>query len=43
VRRHVGAARAALGEAAFAAAWAEGRAMTWEQGIRYALEKAPDR
>jgi hypothetical protein len=26
-----------LGEAAFAAAWAEGRAMTLEQAIEYAL------
>jgi tetratricopeptide (TPR) repeat protein len=30
--------RAALGESAFAAAWAEGRAMTLEQAIEYALE-----
>jgi hypothetical protein len=30
--------RAALGEEAFAAAWAAGRAMTLEQAIAYALE-----
>jgi predicted ATPase/DNA-binding CsgD family transcriptional regulator len=33
----VKAARVALGDAAFAAAWAEGRAMTLEQAIEYAL------
>jgi predicted ATPase/DNA-binding SARP family transcriptional activator len=32
------AVRAALGEEAFAAAWAEGRAMTLEQTVKYALE-----
>jgi predicted ATPase/DNA-binding SARP family transcriptional activator len=37
--RSVAAARAALGEEAFAAAWAEGRAMTLEAAIRYALEE----
>jgi len=31
--------RAALGEAAFAAAWAEGRAMSLEQALEYALEE----
>jgi predicted ATPase/DNA-binding SARP family transcriptional activator len=31
------AGRAALGEAAFAAAWAEGRAMALEQAVEYAL------
>ena len=31
--------RAALGEAAFAAAWAEGRAMTLEQAVAYALDE----
>jgi predicted ATPase/transcriptional regulator with XRE-family HTH domain len=36
--RSVSAARAALGEESFAAAWAEGRAMTMEQAIAYALE-----
>ena len=35
--RDVAAVRAALGEAAFAAAWAEGRAMTMEQAIAEAL------
>jgi predicted ATPase/class 3 adenylate cyclase len=38
---HVAAARAALGDEAFAVAWAEGRAMTLEAAIEYALE-APD-
>jgi tetratricopeptide (TPR) repeat protein len=36
---HLAAARAALGEAAFAAAWAEGRAMTLDQAIRDALKE----
>src|SRR5205814_5780325 len=31
------AARAALGEAAFAAAWTEGRALGLEEAVRYAL------
>ena len=31
------AARAALGQPAFDGAWAEGRAMTLEQAIEYAL------
>jgi hypothetical protein len=35
--RDLGAARAALGEEAFAAAWAQGGAMTLEQAIAYAL------
>ena len=35
--RSVTAVRAALGDVAFAAAWAEGRAMTLEQAIEYAL------
>jgi non-specific serine/threonine protein kinase len=35
--RTVAEGRAALGEAAFAAAWAEGRAMSLEQAIEYAL------
>jgi tetratricopeptide (TPR) repeat protein len=39
--RAAAACRAALGEEAFAAAWAEGRAMTLEQAIAYALEEAP--
>jgi hypothetical protein len=37
----VAATRAHL-DANFAAAWAEGRAMTLEQAIAYALEKTPD-
>ena len=32
------AARALLGEEAFAAAWAAGKAMTTDQAIAYALE-----
>jgi predicted ATPase/DNA-binding CsgD family transcriptional regulator len=35
----IGAARATLGEAAFAAAWADGRAMTPEEAVAYALEE----
>jgi hypothetical protein len=35
----IAAARAQLGEAAFTAVWAEGRAMTTEQAIQYALEE----
>jgi hypothetical protein len=34
---YAASARAQLGEEAFAAAWAEGRAMTMEQAIAYAL------
>jgi predicted ATPase/class 3 adenylate cyclase/Tfp pilus assembly protein PilF len=36
--RSVAAVRTALGEEAFAAAWAEGRAMSLEEAIKYALE-----
>jgi predicted ATPase/DNA-binding SARP family transcriptional activator len=36
--RSVAEGRAALGEAAFAAAWAEGRAMPLEQAVAYALD-----
>ena len=35
---NVAAARAQLGEATFDLAWAEGRALTMEQAIEYALE-----
>jgi tetratricopeptide (TPR) repeat protein len=35
----VAAARAGLDEASFAAAWAQGRAMTLEQAVTYALEE----
>src|SRR5262249_34469148 len=38
--RTVAESRAALGEAGFAAAWAEGRAMSLEQAIEYALGSA---
>jgi predicted ATPase/class 3 adenylate cyclase len=39
--RQVGAARTALGEKAFDAAWQEGRVMALEQAIELALEDAP--
>ena len=39
--RGVIAARAGLDEAAFSAAWSEGRAMTPEQAVEYALEPSP--
>jgi len=37
----VAAVRGLLGEQAFSTAWAEGRAMTLEQAVAYALEDAP--
>jgi predicted ATPase/class 3 adenylate cyclase/Tfp pilus assembly protein PilF len=40
--RTVAAARAQLDEAAWQAAWAEGRAMTMEQAITYSLEDTDD-
>jgi tetratricopeptide (TPR) repeat protein len=40
--RRLVSTRSALGEAAFTAAWAEGRAMTLEQAIEYALNVASD-
>jgi predicted ATPase/DNA-binding SARP family transcriptional activator len=40
--RSVAAARTALGEEAFAAAWAEGRALSLEAAISYALEACAD-
>lgn len=40
--RLIAQAREQLGEAAFAAKWAEGRAMTMEQAVAYALESAAD-
>jgi hypothetical protein len=40
--RAVHGAREALGEAAFAAAWAEGRAMSLNQAIAYALADGSD-
>jgi len=39
-RSQVAAARARLNEEAFAAAWAEGRTMTAEQAIEYALDRS---
>jgi hypothetical protein len=36
------AVRAALGEAAFSSAWAEGRALPLEQAIEYALSGGAD-
>jgi len=38
--RTVAAIQTQLNEAAFAAAWAEGRAMTLEQAIAYALSES---
>jgi hypothetical protein len=38
IERNLAAARAQLDDATFAAAWAEGRAMTLEQAIAYGLE-----
>jgi hypothetical protein len=40
-QKTVAEGRAALGEAAFAAAWAEGRALSLEQAMAYALEEIP--
>lgn len=37
--RSKAAARAALDERAFEGAWAEGRAMTWERAVEYALQR----
>jgi non-specific serine/threonine protein kinase len=39
---YAAAARAQVGEAAFAAAWAAGRAMTLEQAVADALEEPGD-
>jgi tetratricopeptide (TPR) repeat protein len=39
--QQVAQARSALGEDAFTAAWEEGRALTWEQAVAYALEETP--
>jgi hypothetical protein len=39
--RSVSVARERLDEPVFAAAWADGRAMTLEQAIAYALEVSP--
>ena len=40
--RLVASARAALGDAAFAAAWGAGRSMTLEQAVEYALASAEE-
>ena len=37
IERDSAAVRAALGEEAFAVVWAEGRAMTLDQAVAYAL------
>jgi predicted ATPase/transcriptional regulator with XRE-family HTH domain len=39
--QYVATAREQLGEAAFAEAWAEGRTMTMEQALTYAVSKTP--
>ena len=39
--RDVATARQSLGEEAFSVAWAEGRVMTMEQAIEYALGNGP--
>ena len=39
--KQAASACATLGEDAFAIAWAEGKAMTWEQAVEYALSDAP--
>ena len=39
---HLAASRSRLGEEAFAAAWSEGRAMTLEEAVEYALEPPPE-
>ena len=41
--RAIATARGRLGDAAFQRAWEEGRAITPEQAIAYALEPATDR
>ncbi|HZT42719.1 MAG TPA: tetratricopeptide repeat protein [Chthonomonadaceae bacterium] len=41
VDRKVATARASLGEEAFASAWEQGQAMTFEQAIEYALQENP--
>ncbi len=41
--RDIGAVRTQLDPITFAAAWAEGQAMTLEQAVAYVLEKADDR
>ena len=38
-RKQYAVYREALGEEAFAVAWAEGQAMTWEQAVAFALEE----
>ncbi len=40
--RMLGSVRAQLDQATWEAAWAEGRAMSLEQAVAYALEEAPD-
>ena len=38
--RQIAQARLAMGAEAFTAAWKEGRRLTWEQAVSYALEEA---
>ena len=40
--RNIAAVRAALGEEALSALWEEGRAMTVEQAVEYALKEPHD-
>jgi hypothetical protein len=37
--RQIAAARSRLGDSAFAAAWAEGQAMSLEEAVAYAVEE----
>jgi hypothetical protein len=41
--RHITEVRAALGDNSFDAAWANGRAMSWQQAIAYALDAMEDK
>jgi hypothetical protein len=41
IAEHMNATRTLLGDTAFGAAWAEGRAMVLEQAIEYALAVEP--
>jgi hypothetical protein len=41
-QRAVAEGRVALGEAAFLTAWAEGRAMSLDEAVAFALQERPD-